>query len=141
MKKKLTLFILTFTLASSLLYSQDFEKGIHSDEFIKNCITEIFQDKTTDLVYNNNSYRYTLLTNFLKKQVVVEYRPEYQGKNFKSTKSLPLNNKYNASIQRDYSYQKGSFNPLKYAISMTPNKKIIYRIADSDYIMIVYPIN
>lgn len=139
MKKQPTFFTLLFVLAFTSLSAQDFQEKKHSDEFIKNCIIEIFQEKANELVFNSNSMRYSLMSNFIKNNIVVEYRPEYQGKGFESTKSLPLNNKYNSTIQRDLSYQIGEFNPLKYAVSMSPNKKTLYRIADSDYIMIISP--
>ena len=139
MKKQPTFFTLLFLLAFTSLSAQDFQEKNHSDEFIKNCIIEIFQEKADKLVFNSNSMRYTLMRNFIKHNVIVEYHPEFQGKGFESTNSLPLQNKYNSAIQRDQSYQIGVFNPLRYAISMSPNKKMMYRIADSDYIMIISP--
>lgn len=141
MKKILIFSMLTFMLASTVLFAQDFQKKEHSDEFIKNCIVEIFQEKADKLVFNSNSMRYALMSDFIKHNVVVEYHPEFQGKGFESTNSLPLQNKYNSAIQRDQSYQIGLFNPLRYAVSMSPNKKMMYRIADSDYIMIISPKN
>lgn len=141
MKKTITFLMLLVALINLKTYGQDFVEKKHSEEFIKSCILEVFQEKAAELVFNNNSYRYTLMRDFLKNQVVVEYRPEYVGKAFESTNSLHLNDKYTPSIQRHQSYKKGLFNPLIYAISMTPQKTTMYRIANSDYIMIVYPKN
>lgn len=111
----------------------------YSDAFIESCIREIFQEQADELVFNSSSARYSFMSNFMKNQVVVEYHPEYAGKGFESTNSLSLNNKYNSNMQKDTSYNEVTFNPLKYQLPMNTNKKIMYRIADTDYILIINP--
>lgn len=137
MKKHITYLVLIVVLTAFKSYGQDFIERKHSDQFIKNCIVEVFQGETEKLVFNSTSRRYSLMKKFIKDQVVVEYRPEYAGKDFVSTNELQLNNKYNSNLQKDESYNPNTFNPLKYGISMFPSKRNIYRIGESDYIMIV----
>ena len=136
MKTPISLFVLPFVLISSLSFGQDFITKNHSDQFIKNCIIEVFQDKS-QVVFDSNSRRYELIKHFFKNQVSVEYRPEYKDKKFESTNDLNLNNKNNSNLQRDESYSQNMFNPLKYNIPMNPIKKQMYRIGLSDYIMII----
>jgi hypothetical protein len=136
MKMPISLFVLPFLLIASLSFGQDFITKKHSDQFIKNCIIEVFQDKS-DIVFDSNSKRYELIKHFFKNQVSVEYRPEYKGKKFESTNDLNLNNKNNSNLHKDESYHSNTFNPLKYNISMNPIKKQMYRIGLSDYIMII----
>jgi hypothetical protein len=136
MKAPISLFVLPFVLISSLSFGQDFITKKHSDQFIKNCIIEVFQDKS-QVVFDSNSRRYELIKHFFKNQVSVEFRPEYKGKKFESTNDLNLNNKNNSNLHKDESYHPNTFNPLKYDISMNPIKKKMYRIGLSDYIMII----
>lgn len=136
MKTPISLFVLPFVLITSLSFGQDFIAKKHSDQFIKNCIIEVFQDKS-QVVFDSNSRRYELIKHFFKNQVSVAYRPEYKGKKFESTNDLNLNNKNNSNLQRDESYDQNMFNPLKYKISMNPIKKQMYRIGLSDYIMTI----
>jgi hypothetical protein len=136
MKTPISLFVLPFVLITSLSFGQDFIAKKHSDQFIKNCIIEVFQDKS-QVVFDSNSRRYELIKHFFKNQVSVEYRPEYKGKKFESTNDLNLNNKNNSNLQRDESYDQNMFNPLKYKISMNPIKNQMYRIGLSDYIMTI----
>lgn len=137
MKKHITYLILLLFFSYS--YGQEIQNKKYSDQYIEDCIREVFQDQADVLVLNSNSIRYSFMSNFIKNQVTVEYHPEYKGKGFVSTNSLPLNNKYNAKIKRDIFYSSSTFNPLKYQFSMNPNKKTIYRIGTTDYLMIISP--
>jgi len=141
MKKTLTVLVLFIALIPLLSYGQNNQKNTYSDQFIRDCIVEVFQDQADDLVFNSSSVRFQYLTDFMKKQVVVEYRPEYSGKIFESTSDLKLNNKYNINMQKDDSYNESTFNPLKYELSMNPLNKKIYRISSTDYILIINPKN
>jgi len=129
----LFLFIL-FSSFKSIAQSNAF-----SDDFIENCIREVFQDKADELVFNSTSIRYQYLSDFVKNQVQVEYRPEYASKGFDSTNDLQLNNKYNPSMQKDNSYNAATFNPLKYQLPMNPLNRKIFRIANTDYVLIIKP--
>lgn len=136
MKTPISLFVLPFVLITTLSFGQNFIAKKHSDQFIKNCIIEIFQDKS-EVVFDTSSRRYELIKHFFKNQIAVEYRPEYKGKKFESTNTLNLNSKNNSNLQRDESYNPNTFNPLKYNISMNPVKEQMYRIGESDYIMTI----
>jgi hypothetical protein len=137
MKKHIPILMLFITFTISLSYGQDFIEKKHSEQFIENCIVEVFQAEANTLVFNETSRRYKLMDGFIRNQVVVEYRPEFIGKKITSTNQLSLNNKYNPNIRKDKTYNKNAFNPLKYNLSMNPTSREIYRIGNSDYIMII----
>ena len=139
MKKKVTLLVLLIALISSLSYGQESQRNTYSDQFIKDCIVEVFQDQADVLVFNSNSRRLAVITEFFKNNISVEYRPEYHGKGFDLISSLGLNNKYNSSLQVDTHYDSSVFNPLKYKFSMNPRSKEMYRIDNTDYIISIYP--
>lgn len=134
MKNYLFYFLVIFSFYLGFSQNQNY-----SDAFIEKCIREVFNDKANELVFESSSVRLRVLNRFMKHQTYVEYHPEYRGKKFTSTNELPLFNKYNYSLKRDVIYNKEIFNPLKYNISMNPKKKMMYRIADTDYILYVLP--
>ncbi len=138
MKKYVFLAILLITISS---FSQKKEVKQFTDNFIKECIIEIYQSKSDELVFNSSSNKAFLLTDFMKNRVVVEYQPSYKGKGFISTNDLSVFNKYNSSLKNDSFYDKDTFNPLKYlnSINLNATSKEIYRIAETDFIMIVSP--
>lgn len=136
---------IVFTLFLSSLYT--FSQGANnlnvSKAYIEKCIIEIFQDQADELVFNSSSDRLRFLSDFMRNQVVVEYRPEYSGKDFESTTSLNVFTKYNASLVTDEHYDQNTFNPLKYVYTINTNtpKRLMYRIGNSDHIMIINPRN
>lgn len=139
MKKQLIFITLLLTLISSFSFGQKLENQKYSDAFIENCIREVFQDQADVLVFNSNSVRYSLMSNFMKNNISVDYKPEYQGKKIALISSLGLNNKYNSSFQVDSHYDSSIFNPLKYKFPMSPRKKTMYRLDNTDYIISIFP--
>ena len=134
------LFFIFFT--SQIIQGQNYLVNNYSDSFINKCIVEIYQDKSDELVFNSNSQRQRLLFDFMKNRVVVEYIPSFKGKKIKSTNELSVFKKYNTILTNDVLYEKKSFNPLKYinSINLKAVNNLFFRIADTDYIMIVFPL-
>jgi bisphosphoglycerate-independent phosphoglycerate mutase (AlkP superfamily) len=141
MKNKLYFLLIIWLSIFSFTCAQDLAKSNFTDEFIDKCIIEVFQDKSDVLVFNSTSDRYRVLTDFMKNRVIIEFQPNYKGKGFDSTNELSVFNKYNPTLVRDQFYDVYTFNPLKYinAINFNSPSKNIYRIAETDYIMIVSP--
>lgn len=111
----------------------------YSDKQIEAFVREVFLDKANELVFNNKSKRLELIKSFLSR-FDVQYRPEYSGKKFKNLLEVNLNNKYNTSLVRDLSFIETTFNPLKYNFEMMSKKKQIFRFNNSDYIIVITPI-
>jgi hypothetical protein len=128
-----SLFLFTFS------YGQDLKVNKYSDEFIKSCIIEVFQEHSDNLVFNNDSKRFEVLKEFMSR-VLIEYRPKNIGEKMPSIYNFKLNNKYNKNLKYDDLYQKLSFNPLKYNFNMYPKVIKTFRI-DNDYIISINPSN
>jgi len=136
--KGFAIFLLSFFYAVTTVNAQE-TPSYKTTQFIEICIQEVFKDQSDALVFNTNSSRLGMITNFLKNNVEVMYRPGLQGKNFESLASIGLNNKYNAALTADTSYDPITFNPLKYNLPMHTTVKKMYRIANTDYILTIYP--
>lgn len=131
--------VFTLFLSSLYTFSQN-ANNTHVDKaYIDKCIIEVFQDQANDLVFNANSRRLAIITDFLKERVKVEYRPEFAGKGFELISSVGLNNKYNPSLVIDTNYNPNTFNPLKYKFPMHPKSKEMFRIDNTDYIITIFP--
>jgi len=139
MKKNLTLLVLFIALISSLSYGQESQRNNYSDQFIENCIREVFQDQADVLVFNSSSRRLAVITEFFKNNILIQYKPEYNGKKFELVSSLGLNNKNNTLLKIDLNYNENIFNPLKYQFPMNPRKKQMYRLDNTDYIISIFP--
>ena len=135
--KQFLLIAVLFITANS--FAQQNTKNNYTNTFIEYSIREVFNNSADDLVLNSNSSRLALITNFYNNLLSVEYRPELREKEFESTNDLNLLNKYNPSLQRDTNYNASTFNPLKYDIQISPLHKKMYRIANTDYLIIIVP--
>jgi len=136
MKKLLFIVVLFIGLTSN---AQN-ESNKYSSEQIKMFIKEVFADKADELVFQSESNRLEMIQDFLKR-VEVKFVPEYKGKKFKSLNEVALQDKYNRQMVRDIACNPSTFNPLKYDIAMFPIEREIYRIAETDYILTVLPVD
>ena len=131
-------FTIVFVTSS---FSQTQVKNNFTDNEIKAFVFEVFQKNANQLVYNVNPHRLNLITTFLNKKYVVEYRPEYSGKKFELISDLGLNNKYNHNLTLDTYYNPYTFNPLKYKFPMSPKSKKMYRIGSTHYVISINAFN
>ncbi len=136
--KGFAIFLLSFFYAVSTANAQESPR-YKTTQFIEICIQEVFQDQSDALVLNSNSSRLGMITDFLQNDVHVLYMPSLQDKYFETLASVGLNNKYNNALVADTAYNPATFNPLKYNLPMHSTVKKMYRIADTDYILTIYP--
>ncbi|ESU25861.1 hypothetical protein FLJC2902T_30560 [Flavobacterium limnosediminis JC2902] len=133
----LSLFVLTISAQSNSGKNQSRK---YSEEQVELFIREVFQDKADELVFKSSGGRLEMITDFLQNRTSVVYAPEYRGKKFKALFDFKLSNKYNPKLERDLKVSVSSFNPLKYEIPMFPKNKELYRIGNTDYLLIITPI-
>lgn len=105
---------------------------LYTDEQIKAFIIEVFGSQSNELVFNSSSRRYEMIKDFINNRFKIEYRPEFNGKDFKLLSSLGLNNKYNNNLIMDTEVDISTFNPLKYNFEMNSKEK--------SYIELIIPI-
>lgn len=102
-------------------------------------IREVFAGQADALVFKSNTSRLQLIEDFLSR-VAVQHKPEYAGKNYRLLSAMALQDKYNPALSRDVSYNPDNFNPLKYNFPMASKAKEIYRFDNTDYVIIIQPI-
>ncbi|PHS03184.1 MAG: hypothetical protein COA88_16005 [Kordia sp.] len=140
MKRNFTLLVLLIALISSLSYGQESSINSYSNQFIENCIREVFQDKANELVFNSNSRRLSAIQDFFKNRLeIVSYKQEYEQKDLIKLSSIGLSNKYNSQLTRDVSFNQSTFNPLKYKLDIFPGNTVMYKVDNTDYIIIIKP--
>ena len=140
MKKHLTLLVLLIALTSSMSYGQESQGDKYSDQFINDCIIEVFGNKSDNLVFNNQE-RYKLINSFFNRAFINLRQDIPLDKNFPNLFDQPLNNKYAKQMTKDVNYNVGSqLNIFKYDIPMNPKKPTRYRIGSTQYFLTIYPI-
>ena len=105
---------------------------IQMEQFIR----EVYADQADLLVFKSKSDRFKLLTSFLQRVEVGEFR-EFSGKKFRLLSEIELLNKYNPSLQRDAAFDPKTFNPLKYKFPMLSRTKEVFRVDSTDYLIII----
>lgn len=126
MKKLLTTLLVCITYIST------------TAQEIDSRITEVYADKTQELVLNDPD-RLRDLTDLLQNRLKVELMPNAGDDKFTHLSQMPLLNKYNPNLNRDKIFDINTFNPLKYSLNFFPKSTVIYRIDNSDYVIIIEP--
>lgn len=102
-------------------------------------IQEVFADKTQDLVMND-PIRLSFLTDLIENRVKVIEMPVNGGKEvYIKLSTIPLVNKYNTTLARDITIDPTNFNPLKYDLNFSSKKTEVYRIDNTNYIIVIQP--
>lgn len=101
-------------------------------------ITEVYADKSQELV-SNDPDRLRDLTDILQNRLKVVLMPAAGDDKFPRLSQMPLLNKYNPDLKRDKIFDINAFNPLKYNLNFFPRSTTIYRVDNSDYVIIIEP--
>lgn len=134
--------LLSFSVKTQNNYSEEMKYDYlrtYSNQQIEKFVREVFVEHADELVLNSKSSRLKLFKEFLSR-FEIEYHPEYRGKGFKNLAEVDLNNKYNKNLKRDLVMDVETFNPLKYHFQMFSKKRQFFRFKDTDYIIIIDPI-
>jgi hypothetical protein len=101
-------------------------------------IQEVYGDKTQELAINDPE-RISVLMDLLNNRVQVMESPLNPGDKFPKLSSIGLLNKYNPAMTRDAVFNPKTFNPLKYHFSFFPKTEAVYRVDNTDYIIVIKP--
>lgn len=105
---------------------------------IKRHINEVFIHHANELVYQNPT-RYSAIQSFFQRYFILEKAPVTDEK-IPSLSEIPLNNKYNSILQRESVFNALEFNPLKYQLDFFSNTKKMYRIDNTNFVIIILPV-
>ena len=130
--KQLIIALTYFTLSSSV-YAQQAQV-----EPVNPKIIEVFADKTQELILDNPD-RLALYNDFLENRVRVIESQKSGDDKFIKLSSVSLMNKYNATLTRDLVFDPNNFNPLKYALDILPKTTMIYRVDNTNYLIVIQP--
>lgn len=102
-------------------------------------IQEVFGSKTQEIL-NNNPEQIKLFTELLENRLkIVELPLSSVEDKYIKLSTMPLLNKYNPSLTRDVVFDINTFNPLKYNLNFFSNKVEVYRIDNTDYVIVINP--
>lgn len=122
-----TIALFTFFLSLSISYAQ-FISPSNYDKFI----VEVYGGTPYMEQSHKNDY-----ISFMKK---VEVK-KWDGQNYPFVETIDLKNKYNPNLKYDFgsNFKPTNFNPLKYQFDFYQNSKTIYRVRDTDYMIVIHP--
>lgn len=101
-------------------------------------ITEIYGDKTQELVLNDSD-RLLFLTDLLDNRITILESPRSSEEKYHKLSESAIVNKYNQTLIRDTTFNIENFNPLKYDLIFSSKKTEVYRIDNTDFIIVIQP--
>ena len=102
-------------------------------------IQEVYGDQTQTLVIND-AERSAFLMDLIENRIKIIESP-LVNESDKHTKlsTVALFNKYNSSITRDVTYNANTFNALKYDLKFSSKNTEVYRIDNTDFLIVIQP--
>ena len=99
-------------------------------------IQEVYGDKTQEIAQNDPE-RIKLLNDLLDNRIKIIESPIVGEDKYTKLSSVPLLNKYNANLKRDLTFDPANFNPLKYSMNFFTSEVQIYRVDNTDYLIVI----
>jgi hypothetical protein len=102
-------------------------------------IQEVYGAYAQTEVFNNPS-RLNEVNNIITKRVkVLEVALNSEDK-YPKLSQIGLLNKYNPNLSREIVFDPNNFNPLKYNFNFSSKSTLIYRIDNTNYIVVIEPL-
>lgn len=101
-------------------------------------IQEVYGDKTQELVVND-PIRLDFLNDLLSNRIKIIESPLTADDKYIKLSSVELLNKYNPSLTRDIVFDPLNFNPLKYNLNFFPKTAMVYRVDNTNYLIVIHP--
>ena len=102
-------------------------------------ITEVFADQISLIL--NEPQRLKDLNALLFERYEIVNEPIGKDEKFVKLSEVPLFNIYNSDLKRDVVFNKETFNILKYDMRFFAKTDIIYRIDNTDFLIVIHPQN
>lgn len=120
----------------TLLFFLSSMARLSSAQSIDPRIQEVYGDKTQELVANDPD-RLKALTYLLNNRIKIVRTPIVGDDKYTKLSSLPLLNKYNPNLKRDEQFDPKNFNALKYNMNFFTTQTQVYRVDNTDYLIII----
>ncbi len=99
-------------------------------------IQEVYGDKTQEIAQNDPE-RIKLLNDLLDNRIKIIESPIVGEDKYTKLSNVPLLNKYNTNLKRDLTFDPANFNPLKYSMNFFTSEAQIYRVDNTDYLIVI----
>lgn len=99
-------------------------------------IQEFLGNKTNEIA-QNEPYRIAALTDLLDNRIKIVESPIVGEDKYVKVFSLGLMDKYNPDMKRDLVFDINTFNPLKYNMNFFTSETQVYRIDNTNYIIVI----
>lgn len=99
-------------------------------------IQEVYGDKTQELVIND-PIRLDFLNDLLNNRIKIIESPLSDNEKEPMLSSIELLNKYNPALKRDIEFDPLNFNPLKYNFNFFPKTASVYRVDNTNYLIVI----
>lgn len=139
--KKIFLLIL-MSLSTYCVQSQELkiDKNQNNSAGIDKRIVEVFGNQLENLVLNDTQ-RLSDLTDILDNRTEIIEQKNTSNEKYLKLSSVPLFNKYNQNLERDKIFNKNNFNVLKYDLEFYAKSVKVYRIDNTNYLLVIQPQN
>ncbi len=131
-------FLLTiiFLFLSITLYSQS--SGIQQNviQNIDSKIIEVYQNEL-NIILERDPERITFINKLLNERIKYMEDKLTSTDKYKKLSEVTLFNKYNENLTRDTVFDPQTFNPLKYKFNFYSQFTQVYRVDNSDYVIVI----
>lgn len=129
MPMKPLLFILVLSCSSLKIHSQSIDPRIQ----------EVYGAKAQEFANQNPDWLRSM-NDFIQNRVkIIQIMQDPVNEKYPKLSGLKLINKYNAALQRDDAFDPAHFNPLKYDFVFSAKTKQVYRVDQTDYVIVIEP--
>ena len=101
-------------------------------------IQEVYGVKTQEMVANDPE-RLALLTDLLDNRIKIIESVMDSNEKYPLLSQVAIVNKYNSSLTRDVVFDPLTFNPLKYDLNILPKTPAVYRVDNTNYLIVIQP--
>lgn len=101
-------------------------------------INEVYGDQAQKLVFSNQQ-RYQTLKKLIVERMQIVKQADVSGKNYPKISEAGMLTMYNKNVKHDGFFNKSTFNPLKYNIQFFDRSLRVYRIDNTEYLLIIQP--
>jgi hypothetical protein len=101
-------------------------------------IQAIYGDKMQEFAQSNPE-QIARLNDLLDNRIKVINSPAAETEKYTKLSTVSLLNKNNPDLKRDVNYDPVTFNPLKYNLDFFPVNPMVYRIDNTDYLIVITP--
>jgi hypothetical protein len=101
-------------------------------------IQEVYGNMTEQILQSNPD-RIKLLNDLLENRIKIIESPAVSEDKYIKLSTVTLLNKYNPSLSRDAVFDTLNFNPLKYNFNFFSKTASVYRVDNTNYLIIIEP--